>query len=184
MAKGNDFEWVIARKLSLWLTGGKDKTQLVRSIQSGGNANLKVSASRPEYQVGDLAPNGPQGEEFRRRFGVECKNYHLDPDWWHLFSYETWVVEGWWKKISSECDPYHLTPLLIMRRDRFPVVVAVPQTMGLAFHLGGFDDLDYLFISRMSIRIYALEDILKLDPSAVMKVWNPIPVEIDDQVQR
>lgn len=130
--KGNDFEWVTARALSLWLTGGEDKTQLIRSVQSGGHEGLRsISATKPQYQVGDLAPNGPQGEWFRDSFGIECKAYKGDPDWWHAITYENWIVEQWWHKINYECSEggLRLQPLLIMRRNGRPVVVMVRNTL-------------------------------------------------------
>lgn len=128
--KGNSFEWDIARKISLWLTGGEDKSQLIRSVMSGGHAGLRSQfAKKAENQVGDLAPNGPQGEWFRNTFGIECKNYKADPDWWHAITSECWIVEGWWKKINEECSPNNLQPLLIMKRNGRPVVVMMDSDL-------------------------------------------------------
>lgn len=129
IGKGNWNEWEIARALSLWLTEGRDKTQLIRSVQSGGHLGLRTAAVN---QVGDLAPNGSAGEEFRKWFGIECKNYSSDPEWWHAFTSEKWIVAQWWSKIKKECreaprsagDP-DLEPLLIMKRNRCPIVVMI-----------------------------------------------------------
>lgn len=171
MAKGNDFEWVIAKKLSLWLTGGKDKTQLVRSVLSGGSTPLKTDAARPEYQVGDLAPNGPQGEEFRRRFAVECKNYHLDPDWWHYFSYTKWVVEDWWKKILSEAMPYKLDPLLIMRRDNRPMVVGLRDMWPFELLNG-----EVLHFPRLGMKVIKLDRLLDLSPESYYRFHDSLNI--------
>ena len=134
--KGSAYEWRVARSLSKWLTNGEDDTQLVRSNMSGGNLRLRApNAGRPEFQVGDISPNGPQGEWFRQRFGLECKNYGLDPDWWHCITYENWVVEGWWKKISAECFPFNLQPLLVMLRDSRPEVVMLDSTLCRKLHV-------------------------------------------------
>lgn len=126
MAKGNDFEWDIAKKLSLWLTKGRDNTQLVRSVLSGGNDRLTNEAAN---HVGDLAPNGPEGLHFRKIFAVECKCYRKDPDFWHVFSSEKWIVAEWWNKLKIEARPHGLIPLLIMKRNNFPIVVALPSTI-------------------------------------------------------
>jgi hypothetical protein len=122
VGKGNWNEWETARAISNWLTDKADKTQLIRSVQSGGNIKLRDAAL---YQVGDLAPNGPKGEVFRRHFGVECKNYQKDPEWWHAFTCAPgkWIVAQWWNKIVNECVPHRLSPLLIMKRNRCPTVV-------------------------------------------------------------
>jgi hypothetical protein len=127
LGKGNYFEWEIARSLSLWLTEGVDKTQLVRSVQSGGNIVLRNAAFN---QVGDIAPNGPAGDIFRSHFGVECKNHGNDPDWWHSITNKNWVVQIYWDKIVEECKPFGLSPLLIFRRDCRPTVVILE--LGLA----------------------------------------------------
>jgi hypothetical protein len=128
--KGNWNEWETARALSKWLTNGQDSSQLVRSVQSGGSTILRsVSNSRPEYQVGDLAPNGEKGEEFRRKFGVECKHTALEPDWTHHYTCKVWEVETWWKKINEECEPHRLQPLLIMKKNRSPWVVMMRQSL-------------------------------------------------------
>lgn len=125
--KGNWNEWETARALSLWLTEGKDKTQLIRSVQSGGNIRLRDAAL---HQVGDLAPNGDEGQEFRKHFGIECKNYSKDPEWWHAFTCKPgkWIVAQWWNKINQECAPHKLHPLLIMKRNRCPTVVMMRQS--------------------------------------------------------
>ena len=84
-AKGSSFERLVARKLSLWITDGKDSTQLIRSVLSGGWGQGNVVSAR---QLGDLAANGPAGEEFRKHFVVECKHrFSIDPwSYWTIRS--------------------------------------------------------------------------------------------------
>lgn len=129
IGKGNWNEWETARAISLWLTEGKDKTQLIRSVMSGGHVGLRKAA---ENQVGDLAPNGPIGKEFRKRFGVECKHTADQPEWWHLLTckkLESWETYKWWIKIQRECEQHRLEPLLIMRRNRCPMVVMMRSAL-------------------------------------------------------
>lgn len=147
--KGNAFEWDTARKLSLWVTAGTDKSQFVRSVMSGGHFALRQAA---ENQVGDLAPNGPSGEAFRKVFGIECKCYKTDPNWWHAFTYKNWMVEVWWKKISEECVPHNLTPLLIMQRSAHPCVVMMATVLCTALHI------PQLVIPRMDVSVITLQD--------------------------
>lgn len=147
--KGNAFEWDTARKLSLWVTNGADKTQFIRSVMSGGHFALRQAA---ENQVGDLAPNGPSGEAFRKVFGIECKCYKTDPNWWHAFTYKDWMVEGWWKKINEECFPHKLTPLLIMQRSAHPCVVMLDTSLCLKMHE------PMLIIPRLKVAVITLQN--------------------------
>lgn len=162
MAKGGDFEWVVAKALSKWLTHGQDNTQLVRSVLSGGSSRLKTSAARPEYQVGDLSPNGPQGETFRRRYGVECKAYHTQPDWWGTFhNHGAWPVQMWWDKLRAECAPYKLEPLLVMKRDRQPIVVGILERIPVTPMYTGVPSL---FISELGMLVIQFKDLLASPP--------------------
>lgn len=157
--KGNGFEWITARNLSLWLTGGTDNSQLIRSVQSGGSTRLRsLSSSQPEYQVGDLAPNGPEGERFRKNFGVECKNYKTDPDWWHCITYKDWVVEGWWNKIKEECLPVRLEPLLVMLRNGRPTVVMIREM--LCAELARPE----IVIPRLNASVITFQSFVQFDP--------------------
>lgn len=144
--KGGEFEWLMAKTFSKWLTDGKDATQLVRSVLSGGAARLKVAAERPQYQVGDIAPNGPAGETFRNIFGVECKHRALQPDWWGTFYSAAWEVEQWWEKLNDECYRHQLQPLLVMRRNNRPVLVGIRSTLlpGNPWHANRFLEIPHL----------------------------------------
>src|SRR3990172_2537168 len=91
--KGSSFEREIARALSLWLTRGADQTQLIRSVLSGGWAGRAKGFG----QVGDLAPNGPIGERFRRLYAVECK-HQRDISLWQLWTGGE-LIE-WWGELG------------------------------------------------------------------------------------
>lgn len=184
MAKGNDFEWVIAKLLSKWLTGslvttskyelGKDTTQLVRSVLSGGSTRLRsLTAARPEYQVGDLAPNGPLGEEFRRRFGVECKNYHDEPEWWHCLNSKNWVVEQWWNKILGECLGqkllFQLDPFLVMRKDNKPIVVGMRDCWPYEILNG-----EVIHFPNLGMKVIRLDRILEKHPTEFFRFHDSL----------
>jgi len=118
-SKGSAFERWAAKQLSLWLTDGKDATQLIRSVLSGG------WSARGANQVGDLAANGPMGEAFRKVFAVECK-HHREIDLW-----DAWTIQDggkwlrWWGKLLDEAVIAGLEPMLIMRANRKPDMVGL-----------------------------------------------------------
>lgn len=119
-AKGGAFERKVGRMLSAWLTRGEDDAQLIRSVSSGGWSRRKV------LQVGDLAPNGPRGEEFRRVFGVECK--HRDEfEWRHVFTSGAPALMEWWEKHAAECVAATLCPLIVYRKNHHPLLVGAPS---------------------------------------------------------
>lgn len=118
-AKGSSFERATARELSLWLTDGADKAQLIRSVLSGGWQNNK----NDWRQVGDLAPNGPVGEKFRKKYAVECK-HHRSIDWWKLYTGKSEILM-WWDKLNAECIPHNLQPMLIMKMNNRPALIGM-----------------------------------------------------------
>lgn len=122
---GGAFERECAKELSLWLTDQTDKTQLIRSVSSGGWTHRKTN------QVGDLAPNGPAGRVFRERVGVECKK-RQEFSWEHVFSRESPALAEWWLKHYNECTPANLVPMLIWRKNRQKVLAGFdPQHINL-----------------------------------------------------
>lgn len=121
--KGGAFERECARLLSLWLTADRDRNQLIRSVSSGGWEYRNVR------QVGDLAPNGPQGAAFRRVYGVECKNRESWA-WRHLWTAEDGgEVIRWWRKHRDECDGAGLVPLMMLTKNYQPLLVVMPSPL-------------------------------------------------------
>lgn len=121
--KGSAFEREIGRTLSLWMTGGKDKTQLVRSVLSGG------WGPRGPRQAGDLAANGHWGEEFRKHFVVECKHRRGELLWGLYTKTGTECILGWWSKLADEARSIGRVPLLIFRQNGRPTMAVVPGAM-------------------------------------------------------
>jgi len=122
-AKGSAFERIIAKQLSRWLTDGKDATQLVRSVLSGG------WGPRAARQAGDLAANGPEGERFRATFVVECKHRRGDLLWGLYTKTGTECIQGWWQKLEQEARSVQCVPLLIFRQNGRPTMLATYETL-------------------------------------------------------
>jgi len=121
--KGNRFENLFGRKLSLWLTGGKDSTQLISTRLSGGWKDARWR------QAGDLAPNGPAGERFRKLFMVECKHHKKDL-LWTMFGTAKESIPEWWHKLWKEAVQLNLIPMLVCRQNNRPILIGLP--IGLA----------------------------------------------------
>jgi hypothetical protein len=124
-SKGSAFERQIAKALSLWITGGKDSTQLIRSVLSGGWTRGQKSEGGFRH-VGDLAPNGPAGEIFRRMFAVECKhNKKIDLYGLWTRSDDGSTLVGWWNKIVADSAEADVAPMLIFRSNCMPIMVGM-----------------------------------------------------------
>lgn len=138
-SKGNKFENLIARRLSLWLTGGEDSTQLISSRLSGGWKDARWR------QAGDLAPNGPKGDLFRSRFIVECKHHKKDL-LWGLFHPPGENIKGWWNDLCElattlsipkpNVGPHHRTsecanliPMMVCRQNNRAIFVVLPPKL-------------------------------------------------------
>lgn len=151
MSKGNEFEWLIGKQLSLWMTDGEEKKELIRTVLSGGWSERDVP------QVGDLAPNGALGAEFRLWCGVECKHYREGADgfsWWHIFTSETPMLEEWWTKHWGECGEYGLVPLIFMRINYRPILVGFPSTFPVPLKAARSVCIPYLNLSFITFEAF------------------------------
>lgn len=131
--KGSGFERLVARELSLYLTNGASKTELIRSVLSGGWSPGQKSGEGWR-QVGDLAPNGPVGEQFRSSYAVECKHQRKISlyDFWTKTSKDS--LPGWWSKLVKDSADAGVKPMLIFRSNAMPIMVGmrrddVPQAL-------------------------------------------------------
>lgn len=120
--KGGSFEWKVARIVSLWLTGGHDDTQFVRSRQSGGWARNKSGR-----HSADLTANGEQGEAFMAMWMIEAKHYNTI-DFWGCLTCQPSAnnLLGWWRKLSGEAAILSgaRLPLLVFRANNRPIMAA------------------------------------------------------------
>lgn len=123
---GNAFENLCGRKLSLWLTYGQDKYQLISTRLSGGWVGARWR------HAGDLAPNGQVGEEFRKRVLVECKHHRKDLLWNLYQEPNEWNLQGWWDKIVPEAMEMDMVPLIMFRQTHRALMVAVRDSLAFA----------------------------------------------------
>lgn len=128
--KGGAFERWTGKQLSLWLTGGEDDTQLIRSALSGGWEQGK-SGQASWRHLGDLCPNGQVADRFRQRFVVECK-HQASVDLWDLWTVEKAKLLKWWHQVCAEvmnAGVPGLQPMLIFRANRLPTMVVMSTTL-------------------------------------------------------
>jgi hypothetical protein len=165
-SKGNAFENLIGRKLSLWLTKEEDGTQLISSRQSGGWKH------RRERHAGDLAANGPVGERFREHFLVECKHHKKDL-LWSLFYAGKHSVPDWWGKAVREANAAKLCPMLVCRQNARPIFVALYPTLAADLAtLGSCKCIEYQVGGASACGIILLETLMRWNPEEVYGMLN------------
>jgi hypothetical protein len=177
-AKGGAFERETAKALSLWLTAGKDDTQLIRALSSGGWATKRTvrgSAAPGDWrQLGDLAPNGVVGDQFRKRYAVECKHrkeIDIGYDWLrHTADRKADTFMTWWTKLVRESAACDLRPLLIFRQNHQETLVAL--TLGDVRLLGNIGTAPFMTINPDGVHPFAIgrfTDLLASDPARVLQ---------------
>lgn len=122
-AKGAEFERYICKQLSLWISHNTRDDLFWRSAASGGRATVAARSGKSmRAQLGDLTAVDGDGVPFTNVFVVEMKhqkNISLDS----YILKNTGPITGWWQKVSAEADRHDRIPMLIMRQNRFPIVV-------------------------------------------------------------
>lgn len=163
--KGNAFESQTAKTLSRWLTGGEDSKQLIPTRSSGG---WRPDGGTNWRHVGDLAPNGERGDEFRRVFALELK-HHREILFWHLWTQSPGEnIVGWWNKLLAEiqgCSDYpdfDPLPLLIFKMNHRPTMIATVAPLVE-------DEQSAVLIPSMGMGIIPLD---------VFLGWEPIATEV------
>lgn len=159
MGKGQAFERLISRRLSLWISNGENANLLWRSSQSGGRATtLRKSGIDLSIHAGDLSAIDPAGFDFTNTFFVECKclkQLRLD-----LLLYEVkGGLEHMWQKCCRQAADYKKLPLLVCRENRKATLVCFPtwftwcipfKPAVFQFHslcIGGLDSLERLNVA-------------------------------------
>lgn len=99
MAKGQQFERDICRKLSLWISEGKDDSLLWRTSNSGGRATVRgKKGKRTQGQYGDIAAIHPSAEWLTRYFTFELKRGYPKASLHDLIDRRPSL---WWKWIEK-----------------------------------------------------------------------------------
>lgn len=128
--KGGQFERVICKELSLWVSGGKDKDLFWRSAMSGGRATVAAkSGDKLTEQCGDVCSVSPKGHTLTDLFFIECKHVrNLRPD---LFLFRRGLLYEFWSKAKKDALAYGKQPMLIARdRIHMPMVFTLEPVKG------------------------------------------------------
>jgi len=125
---GNNYERDVAKKLSLWLSEGKNDDVCWRDLGSGNRATLRSKQGKDTTRHGDFVPTDLNYKFFFDRFCIDSKSYK---EWNPIFINEKNMksnsILNQWVKVCIESQ--EKIPMMICHiRDRkTPEFVILPQ---------------------------------------------------------
>lgn len=171
--KGGDFERLISKFLSKWLTGKEKPYQYWRMPGSGGLATIH------EENVGlsgDIRALTPEAEFLTEHFSIECKTgYPKTTFWQHFKDIKNFNIKLFWKQCVDDADRAGKFPMLIYRKKgKKPIVGICPRTMyfivdrkNMNFIMIGFND------GMRSLYLYDMDDFFNsIRPDDIRRMMN------------
>jgi hypothetical protein len=117
--KGAQFEREVCKRLSLWVSEGKDEDLFWRSAMSGGRATVAgKSGKKLNRQAGDISAVSKEGCSLTDRFYIECKhvaNLSLEG----MLLNDNGLLASFWDECTNQAREYKKAPMLIARQNRW-----------------------------------------------------------------
>ena len=135
MAKGQDFERLLCKQLSLWWSNGEDDNIFWRTSNSGGRATTRAKAGKKaNIHCGDIGVIDPIGEPLLRVISWELKRGYSRATIHDLLDKpdkaKTQIYEEWFTK--AERDRQRSGALywaLVHKRDRREPLIWLPMAL-------------------------------------------------------
>lgn len=130
--KGQEFERVVCKMLSLWLSNGGSQDLLWRSAASGARSTARVNATGRgiESGAGDIAAVSKEAAVFTETFCVECKSYNdllIQQLHYGKMKWENTRVGGWWTRAQRDADSVKKLPMLVMKGNGTDILVVMQE---------------------------------------------------------
>lgn len=124
--KGAAFEREACVRLSLWVSGGKERDLFWRSAMSGGRASRGHARGETlRRQAGDICAVSPEGHRLTDEFFIELKHVK-DLAIGSFFLKGKGALAGYWTVALREAARYQRRPMLIARQNFFDTIIIVP----------------------------------------------------------
>lgn len=117
-SKGGEFERLVCKTLSLWVSNGQDSNLFWRSATSGGRATVqrKAGAKASEYQASDISPVAPGAYILSDVFAIECKAYK-DIQLNQLVFEDKSLLLDFWNQANRDALAANKKPMLIAKQN-------------------------------------------------------------------
>lgn len=121
-SKGSSFERVVCKQLSEWVSKGRRTDLFWRTAISGGRATVARRKGVVVRQAGDICAVSPEGHALTDYWYIECKFYRRIMLAEFLINNQGPIVR-WWKTAKHEARQHGLEPMLIIKQNKWPVLV-------------------------------------------------------------
>ena len=164
--KGGSYERKIAKKFSLWLSGGKRDDLFWRTHGSGARDKVRMDKGLiTEGQDGDMASTSQSYESisFRSLFTIEIKFYR-DVNIWGLLTLSNRGLIEFWNEVEYQAEYSHKHPILIIKENYRPDLLISDGFFEK--NIRDYFNIDYRIKSKVNntiIYIWKLSDIFELD---------------------
>jgi hypothetical protein len=124
--KGSEYERVIAKFLSKWITGNDKDLLFWRSPSSGSLCTI----SNIKEASGDLIAIKPEGEWFLNIFNVEIKTGYPKADFFQFFKdVKNDIIKDFWIQCQKDAKKADKTGILIFKKNGLKAIVGIcPMT--------------------------------------------------------
>lgn len=128
--KGGDFERLICRKLSLFVTGGRNDSVFWRSANSGGRATRMMKGGKVNlHQSGDLTAISEEAYPWCAKFYFELKCYR-DLQIVPSLLKRKGILLSFWTDTVEKAAKYSKRPVLICHQDLCPDFLVCSSEFG------------------------------------------------------
>lgn len=156
--KGAQFEREICKRLSLWVSNGKDEDLFWRSAMSGGRASVAMKVNKKlRRQAGDITATSIEGCTLTDRFYIECKHVKSLGLEAFLFN-QNGPLQGYWDEASEQAEKHDKDPMIIAKQNRMdPLVIISKDSLRRLIWPAGSE---LAFIRTPVVHIAWLSDVL------------------------
>lgn len=119
--KGSNFERLLCRKLTKWITGKERPEIFWRTASSGGKATQDQKTGVDCTMDGDIMAISNRGQWFTDYFFVECK-FYKDFDLLNMLK-EKGLIFRWWEKLENSAWKTGKEPILILKKNRYSPLI-------------------------------------------------------------
>lgn len=119
-AKGGEFERLICRMFTKWLTGSERPEVIWRSATSGAKATQDVKAGRRSNMGGDFVAIAPEGQPLINAFSIEAKDRKSYGKIEGFFQEQGEIWE-WWGQCVNDAEVSGREPLMVFKGYRTPI---------------------------------------------------------------
>jgi hypothetical protein len=129
-SKGSSFERLVAKKLTMFLTGQDAEYFFYRSPGSGAVATMNEQNGEI---TGDIIAIKPEARVLTSKFSIECKDGYADVDTLKIFkNNKNDTLKGFWQQCIRDSRITNKKGMLIFRKKGYPILVGIEEDIDMA----------------------------------------------------